>query len=135
MVDYNKIPEISHNWEVDPRWQGVTRDYAAEDVLRLRGSVEVQHTLATLHRDRSPRRGSHRCTPAGQIGGARSPLEHACDAEETRLVEGAALKLDAQRQRAAIDLGQPARQRDGTGADDVRVDGVQAPNTTCVSRG
>ena len=48
MVDYTKIPEMSHNWDVHPRWQGVTRDYAAEDVLRLRGSVEIQHTLATV---------------------------------------------------------------------------------------
>src|ERR1043166_7745720 len=28
------------------RWQGIKRDYTAEDVLRLRGSLVVEHTLA-----------------------------------------------------------------------------------------
>jgi isocitrate lyase len=35
-------------WESDPRWQGISRPYGPEDVLRLRGSVTVQHTLATM---------------------------------------------------------------------------------------
>ena len=39
---------LSGPWDHDPRWQGITRDYTAEDVLRLRGSVNVQHTLATM---------------------------------------------------------------------------------------
>jgi isocitrate lyase len=30
------------------RWEGIRRDYATEDVLRLRGSLEVEHTLARL---------------------------------------------------------------------------------------
>ena len=32
----------------DNRWQGITRTYAAEDVARLRGSVEIKYTLADL---------------------------------------------------------------------------------------
>ena len=48
MVDYTKIPEMSHDWDMDPRWLGISRDYTPEDVLRLRGSVEVEYTLATL---------------------------------------------------------------------------------------
>jgi len=35
-------------WKRDARWQGITRPYGAEDVLRLRGSVTIQHTLATM---------------------------------------------------------------------------------------
>jgi isocitrate lyase len=35
-------------WEKDTRWQGVTRPYGPEEVLRLRGSVTVQFTLATM---------------------------------------------------------------------------------------
>ena len=35
-------------WGVDARWSGITRPYTPEDVLRLRGSVTIQHTLATL---------------------------------------------------------------------------------------
>ena len=37
--------ELSREWE-GPRWNGITRDYTAEDVVRLRGSVVVEHTLA-----------------------------------------------------------------------------------------
>src|SRR5687767_7666764 len=33
---------------MDGRWRGIHRHYAAEDVLRLRGSIEVAHTLAKL---------------------------------------------------------------------------------------
>jgi isocitrate lyase len=39
-------------WETDPRWAGIKRDYTAEDVIRLRGSVVEEHTLA--------RRGANR---------------------------------------------------------------------------
>jgi len=39
---------LSESWEKDPRWKGTTRPYSAEDVLRLRGSITIQHTLATL---------------------------------------------------------------------------------------
>jgi isocitrate lyase len=40
--------ELSAAWESDPRWKGVTRPYTADDVLRLRGSVEIEHTLARM---------------------------------------------------------------------------------------
>lgn len=33
-------------WQSDPRWEGVERPYSAADVLRLRGSVVIEHTLA-----------------------------------------------------------------------------------------
>ena len=39
-------------WKEDARWKGITRPYKAEDVLRLRGSVQVEHTLARLGADR-----------------------------------------------------------------------------------
>jgi len=38
--------ELVHRWETDPRWAGVRRDYAAGDVVRLRGSVHIESTLA-----------------------------------------------------------------------------------------
>ena len=38
--------DLQHEWETDPRWKGVKRDYTAEDVIRLRGSVNEEHTLA-----------------------------------------------------------------------------------------
>jgi isocitrate lyase len=39
-------------WDSDPRWRGVERPYGAEQVLRLRGSVHVEHTLARLGAER-----------------------------------------------------------------------------------
>ena len=39
---------LANEWKSDPRWQGITRGYRAEDVLRLRGTVQVEHTLARL---------------------------------------------------------------------------------------
>lgn len=38
--------ELAELWAADPRWDGVRRDYSAEDVVALRGSVNEQHTLA-----------------------------------------------------------------------------------------
>src|SRR5512134_514081 len=40
------IEAIRKDWAENPRWKGVKRGYKAEDVLRLRGSVAVEHTLA-----------------------------------------------------------------------------------------
>jgi isocitrate lyase len=39
---------IASRWETDPRWNGIERPYTAEDVVRLRGSVQIEHTLARL---------------------------------------------------------------------------------------
>jgi len=39
---------LSGRWSENPRWDGITRDYTAEEVFRLRGSITVQHTLATM---------------------------------------------------------------------------------------
>jgi isocitrate lyase len=39
-------------WQEDPRWANVERSYTAEDVVRLRGSVQEEHTLARLGADR-----------------------------------------------------------------------------------
>jgi isocitrate lyase len=35
-------------WRTDKRWTGIKRGYSAEDVVRLRGSVHIDHTLARL---------------------------------------------------------------------------------------
>lgn len=40
--------ELEQEWAESPRWKGVTRDYSAADVVRLRGSVQVEHTLARV---------------------------------------------------------------------------------------
>jgi isocitrate lyase len=38
--------QIKKDWAENPRWAGITRNFSAEDVVRLRGSVQVEHTLA-----------------------------------------------------------------------------------------
>jgi isocitrate lyase len=40
------IRDLQKDWAENPRWQGIKRDYSAEDVVRLRGSTMVEHTLA-----------------------------------------------------------------------------------------
>jgi len=37
---------LRESWETDQRWAGISRDYSAQDVIRLRGSVVEEHTLA-----------------------------------------------------------------------------------------
>ncbi|MEO7031552.1 MAG: isocitrate lyase, partial [Herbaspirillum sp.] len=37
---------LAKDWAENPRWKGVTRNYTAEDVVRVRGSVQIEHTLA-----------------------------------------------------------------------------------------
>jgi isocitrate lyase len=39
-------------WASDPRWTGITRTYSAADVLRLRGSIQIEYTLARLGAER-----------------------------------------------------------------------------------
>ena len=39
---------LQTEWQEDPRWAGTERTYTAEDVIRLRGSVQEEHTLARL---------------------------------------------------------------------------------------
>src|SRR3981081_1814677 len=43
---------LHHDWTNNGRWKGVERAYSAEDVLRLRGSVHIEHTLAPKGRRR-----------------------------------------------------------------------------------
>src|SRR6202007_1799291 len=41
-----QIAALEKDWAENPRWKGITRGYTAADVIRLRGSVEIEHTLA-----------------------------------------------------------------------------------------
>jgi len=47
----NKLPsaeDIQKEWDTDPRWKGITRNYTAADVVRLRGTVPIEYSLAKL---------------------------------------------------------------------------------------
>jgi isocitrate lyase len=42
----NEVRALQRQWAEDPRWQGIKRGYSADEVVRLRGSVVEEHTLA-----------------------------------------------------------------------------------------
>ncbi len=48
---YN-VAKLKDDWELNKRWQGIKRPYSAEDVVRLRGTVQVEHTLARMGAER-----------------------------------------------------------------------------------
>ncbi|MET3194025.1 isocitrate lyase [Bacillus sp. OAE603] len=41
-----RIAELQESWEFDSRWNGITRPYSAAEVIKLRGSIDIEHTLA-----------------------------------------------------------------------------------------
>jgi isocitrate lyase len=51
MPDLNPA-RLAEEWASSPRWRGIRRDYGPEDVLRLRPSVLVEHTLARVGAER-----------------------------------------------------------------------------------
>ena len=51
MTGYRALPtaeELRRHWAESPRWRGIQRGYQAEDVVRLRGTIPVEHTIARL---------------------------------------------------------------------------------------
>ncbi len=41
-----QIQALNKDWAENPRWKGIKRNYTAEEVVNLRGSVQIDHTLA-----------------------------------------------------------------------------------------
>lgn len=52
MTKNEQIEQIERDWAENPRWEGIERPYRAEDVLRLRGSVKIEYTLAKIGAER-----------------------------------------------------------------------------------
>ena len=52
MTKEEQIKTIEKDWAENPRWEGTKRNYTAEDVVRLRGSVHIEHSLARLGAER-----------------------------------------------------------------------------------
>jgi isocitrate lyase len=48
MIRKEQISQLQSDWTESPRWSGIRREYRAEDVVRLRGTVVVEQTLARL---------------------------------------------------------------------------------------
>jgi isocitrate lyase len=46
------VDDLRERWARDPRWTGIERPYTAQDVIRLRGSLAIEHTLARLGAER-----------------------------------------------------------------------------------
>src|SRR5437773_4070966 len=46
MMTSQDVKSLTQSWETNARWHGVKRPYTAEDVVRLRGSVPIEYTLA-----------------------------------------------------------------------------------------
>ncbi|RKP54879.1 isocitrate lyase [Pararobbsia silviterrae] len=46
MTRQQEAQRLQQQWNEDPRWKGIQRGYSADDVVRLRGSVQIEHTLA-----------------------------------------------------------------------------------------
>lgn len=44
----SQVRALQQRWAESPRWQGIQRGYSAEEVVRLRGSMPVEHTLARV---------------------------------------------------------------------------------------
>jgi isocitrate lyase len=42
----DRVKKLQESWELDSRWNGVVRTYSAEDVIKLRGSVDIEYTIA-----------------------------------------------------------------------------------------
>lgn len=48
MINIKDAQALEHDWNTNPRWQNVRRPYSAADVLRLRGSIKIEYTLAQM---------------------------------------------------------------------------------------
>ncbi|MDD9981491.1 MAG: isocitrate lyase, partial [Gammaproteobacteria bacterium] len=46
MNQQHETASLEQQWRNAPRWRGIERGYSAADVVRLRGSVHIEYTLA-----------------------------------------------------------------------------------------
>ncbi len=52
MSQQDPIQELENSWKNDERWRGVERPYTAQDVFKLRGTVQIEYTLARMGAER-----------------------------------------------------------------------------------
>ena len=57
-----QIEKLQDEWDNSPRWRTIERTYTPEEVVRLRGTIQVEHTIA--------RHGAEKLWRPGQPGGA-----------------------------------------------------------------
>lgn len=51
-IDQHQVDLLAETWGSDKRWRGITRPYSASDVFRLRGTVQIEYTLARMGAER-----------------------------------------------------------------------------------
>ena len=44
--EFLNAESLKNDWDNNPRWKGITRNYSAEDVVSIRNTVDIKHTLA-----------------------------------------------------------------------------------------
>ncbi|KAA3662387.1 MAG: isocitrate lyase [Chloroflexi bacterium] len=52
MFNEHDVTALENDWKYNKRWQGIERPYTPEDVCRLRGTVQIEHTLARMGSER-----------------------------------------------------------------------------------
>ena len=52
MNKQERINDLVQDWTTNPRWKGIERPYTAEEVVKLQGSVKIEHSLARLGAER-----------------------------------------------------------------------------------
>ena len=52
-IDRSEADELRTSWANDERWKDIVRPYSAEDVLRFRGTVKIDHTFAEMGAERN----------------------------------------------------------------------------------
>ncbi|ALC92499.1 isocitrate lyase [Bacillus sp. FJAT-18017] len=45
-MNNSRVKQLEESWQLNSRWNGVERTYTAQDVVKLRGSLDIEHTLA-----------------------------------------------------------------------------------------
>ena len=43
-----RIQELVADWLTNPRWNGIERPYSAEEVVKLQGSYQIEHSVARI---------------------------------------------------------------------------------------
>ncbi|MCL4870512.1 MAG: isocitrate lyase [Anaerolineae bacterium] len=51
-TDQHQVDHLEKSWQTEKRWRGITRPYSGEDVFRLRGTVQIEYTLARMGAER-----------------------------------------------------------------------------------
>jgi isocitrate lyase len=52
MIDQRAVEALIREWGENPRWRGIDRPYSAEEVVKLRGTVQIEHSLARMGANR-----------------------------------------------------------------------------------